>query len=209
MPVPDPPPYPENLLSPKARERIERAWDEYDLIRKRALSALDTRYRAEPGGCADFMEYLGNGQAGIDFAESRIKAASAVLRVEAEEYGKLRLPGREFREIMEGKIDETAYSLEFSTLQSDALKAEFMRPAHQEPDEKPGSVGSSTEPVPAKDRVKAYMEKNHLDNSAFAKKINASVRTVGSVLAGVRVGKQTRIAVAKELRTTPDDLFPD
>ncbi len=124
LPLPElTPGNPENLLSHDARQRIGRAWVEHDLIRKRALSALDTRYRAEPAGCADFMEYLGKGQAGIDFIESRIKAAGVVLRAEAEEYGNLGLPGREFREIMEGSIDEMAYSLEFSTLQRDALKA--------------------------------------------------------------------------------------
>ena len=118
LPLPElTPGNPENLLSHDARQRIGRAWVEHDLIRKRALSALDTRYRAEPAGCADFMEYLGKGQAGIDFIESRIKAAGVVLRAEAEEYGNLGLPGREFREIMEGSIDEMAYSLEFSTLQ--------------------------------------------------------------------------------------------
>ena len=82
-------------------------------------------------------------------------------------------------------------------------------PAHQEPDERPGSIGRSTEPVPAKDRVKAFMEKKHLDIPAFAKMIDASPRTVTSILAGDRVGKRTRVAVAKALGTTPEDLFAD
>ena len=124
------------------------------------------------------MEYLCTGEAGIDFAESRIKAASVVLRAEAEEYGNLGLPGRKFREIMEAKVDEMAYSLEFSTLQTEALEAEFLWPAHQELGERPGSVGSSAEHAPAKDRIRAFMKKKHLHRPAFAKMIDESVRTV-------------------------------
>jgi hypothetical protein len=195
---------PENLLSHEARQRIGRAFLEYDRIRKQALSALELRHRCDPLGCADLMEYLSKGQPGIEFAESRMKAASTVLRAEAEEYAKLGLPGRRFREIMEERIDECAYSLEFSIPQKDALKAEFLWPVHQEP------TGSSIpEPVPAKDRIKAFMNEKRLDYPAFAKKINTSVRTVGSVLAGKPVGKSTQIAIAKVLGTTPEDLFAD
>jgi hypothetical protein len=154
------------------------------------------------------MEYLGNGQAGIDFAESRIKAASALLRVEAEEYGKLGLPGREFREIMEGKIDEMAYSLEFSILQTDALKAEFLWATFRQTADEPGSVERSKQSFTAADRVQAFMDKKSLKIPEFAEMIGTSQRTVAYVLAGVLVGKGTRAAVAKALGTTPEELFP-
>ncbi len=55
-----------------------------------------------------------------------MEATRIVLRAEAEEYGKLGLPDRDFREIMRTRIDSMVYSLEFSTLQRDALEAEFL-----------------------------------------------------------------------------------
>jgi hypothetical protein len=200
MPLPKLPPYPENLLSRDARQRIERAWDEYDLIKAQALAALENRYRADPNGCDDFMQFLSRGQAGIDFAESRIRAASAVHRAEAEEFGKLGLPGHEFRGIMEDKIETMGNSMEFSTLQKAAFKTEFMRPTQHQPEGASRVFEVWDDPtLPAKDRVLAFMDKKRLDIPAFAKMINFSKRTVTSVLAGDRVGKQTQIAVAKAL----------
>jgi hypothetical protein len=194
---------PENRLSDEARQRISAALYDFDRIKKQALAAIETRYLAESPGGVSFWEYMGTGSAFIELIESRMQAARTVLRVEAEEYRKLGLPGHQFRQIMEEKIEAMVYSMEFSTLQRDALEAEFLRSWHREPEEQPGSDERS-----AAERVKAFMEQKSLDIPAFARRIRKSTRTVGSVLAGVPVGKDTRVAVAKALGTTPEELFP-
>ena len=51
------------------------------------------------------------------------------------------------------------------------------------------------------------MDKKSLDVLGFARKIGKSKRTVESVLAGKPVGKDSRVAVAKALGITPEELF--
>jgi hypothetical protein len=208
---------PENRLSHEARQRIAAALMEGERIRKQTLSALEIRFRAEASSDVGFMEYLASGSAFVDFTESRMQAARAVLRVEAEEYGKLGMPDRDYREIVRTRIESMVYSLEFSTLQRDALEAEFLWPSQREQpapvapadlsplvaEKKVGSVERS-----AGEQVRAFMNSKGLDKPAFAKMIKMSERTVGSVLADARVGKATRVAVAKALGTTPEELFP-
>jgi hypothetical protein len=205
---------PENRLSHDARQRIGAALIESDRIRKQALSALEIRYRAKASGDVGFMEYLATGNALIDFTESRMKAARVVLRVEAEEYGKLGMPDRDFREIMRTKIEEFVYSLEFSALQRDALEAEFLWSTERErpavptdvslPEETPSSIK-----LTAGQRVRAFIEEHDLDVPQFAGMIHRSVRQVGYVLADTPVGKKTQAAVARELGTTREELFPE
>jgi hypothetical protein len=207
---------PENRLSHDARQRIGAALVESDRIRKQALSGLEIRYRAEASGDVRFMEYLATGNAFIDFTESRMKAARVVLRVEAEEYGKLGMPDHDFREIMRTKIEEFVYSLEFSALQRDALEAEFLwstereRPASVVPtDVSPPEETPSSIKLTAGQRVRAFIEEHDLDVPQFAGMIHRSVRQVGYVLADTPVGKKTQAAVAKVLGTTPEELFPE
>jgi hypothetical protein len=156
------------------------------------------------------------GNAFIDFTESRMKAARVVLRVEAEEYGKLGMPDRDFREIMRTKIEEFVYSLEFSALQRDALEAEFLWSAERE---RPASVAPTDVSLPeetpssikltAGQRVRAFIEEHDLDVLQFAGMIKRGARIVGYVLADTPVGKKTQAAVARELGTTREDLFPE
>ena len=197
---------PENLLSYEARQRISRALIEAERIRTEALSAIETRYRAEPPGSVDFGEYLATGSPFIELTESRMLAARTVLRAEEQEYRKLKLPDPQYRQIMREKIAATVYSLELSALQSKTLDLEFIW-THPQIEDEPRPVECSEKKLAAKDRVKAFIEKKRLDKLAFAKMTGTSLRTVGSVLAGVRVGKQTQIAIAKALETTPEELF--
>jgi lambda repressor-like predicted transcriptional regulator len=197
---------PENLLSPEARQRISTAVVEQQRIRAQVMSTLETRYRAESSGDVGFGEYLSSGSAIIDLTESHMEAARIVLRVESEEYRKLGLPDSRFREIMREKIQGAVYSLELSSLQDRALELEFVWATSQQAEDEPRSVDRS-ENVSAADRVKAFMNKKSIRVAAFAKMIGMSERTVASVLAGDPVGKETRIAVAKALGTTPEELF--
>jgi hypothetical protein len=87
------------------------------------------------------------------------------------------------------------YSLEFSTLQRDALEAEFLWPSQRAwaadvspTDEKPASVKRT-----AGDRVKAFMEERDLDVPQFADMIHRSVRQVGYVLADTPVGTKLKL----------------
>jgi hypothetical protein len=72
----------------------------------------------------------------------------------------------------------------------------------REPENKTGSDERS-----AAERVRAFMEQKSLGIPAFAKMIGKSTRTVGYVLAGVPVGKDTRVAVAKALGTLLEVAF--
>jgi lambda repressor-like predicted transcriptional regulator len=212
----------ENLLSHGSRQRIATALIDAERIRSQALSTLETRYRAEASGGVGFAEYLSSGSAFIDLTESRMEAARTVLRVEAEEYRKLGLPDSQFRKIMRERIEGTVYSLEMSSLQDRALEVEFVFATSQQAEDEPRSknvsnadtgnilddaAASHLHPERAADRVKAFMHKKGLTKRAFAKMIGTSERTVGYVLAGVRVGKETRVLVAKALGTTPEELF--
>jgi hypothetical protein len=138
----------------------------------------------------------------VEFTESRVQAARVVLRVEAEEYGKLGMPHRDVREIIRTKIEEFVYSLELSATQRDALEAEFLWSWHGD-----SQAQSNSDERSAADRVRAFMKQRGLKNPAFAKLIGMSVRQVGSVLAGAPIGKETKVAVAKALGTTPEELF--
>jgi lambda repressor-like predicted transcriptional regulator len=198
---------PENLLSPEARQRILAALIDAERIRTQALSTVETHYRAEPRGDVGLMEYMSSGSAYVDLTESRMQAARTVLRVEEEEYRKLGLLNRRFREIMEEKIEGAVYSLELSTLQKRTLELEFVWTTPQQTEDEPGPVERNEETAPAMLRVKAFMEQKALDIRAFAKRIGRSKRTVQSVLAGDYVGKETRRAVAEALGTTPEELF--
>jgi hypothetical protein len=186
---------PENRFSHEARQRIAAALLEYDRMRKQARSAIELR------------GYWGTPQAYIDMRQADMEGTRTVLRAEAEEYAKLALPAVEFREIMLTRIESMVYSLEFSNLQRDALEAEFVCATPQQTEDEPGPVERNEETAPAKLRVKAFMEQKALDVPAFAKRIGKSKRTVQSVLAGDHVGKETRVAVAKALGTTPEELF--
>jgi lambda repressor-like predicted transcriptional regulator len=197
---------PENLLSPEARQRISTAVVEQQRIRAQVMSTLETRYRAESSGDVGFGEYLSSGSAFIDLTESHMEAARIVLRVESEEYRKLGLPDSRFREIMREKIDGLVYSLELSVLQDRALELEFVWATSQQAEDEPRSVDRS-ENVSAADRVKAFMKEKSIKVAAFAEMIRVSKRTIESVLAGDPVGKETRVAVAKALGTTPEELF--
>lgn len=99
---------PENRLSFDARQRIARAFLEYNLIRQRALSAIDI------GG------YWNTPQEETEKRKANLEAIRIVLRTEAEEYGKLDLPGREFRDIIRGRIEEAVDSLGFSHVHLEA-----------------------------------------------------------------------------------------
>jgi hypothetical protein len=121
--------YPENLLSEEARQRIERAWSKYWLVRRQAEASIELRWEAG-GGELGYMEYLSKGQAYIDFVESRMRAARIVLLAKAEEYGKLGLPVREFRDIMENEVQAVTYSLEFRDAQKLFLEEEFVVGIH-------------------------------------------------------------------------------
>jgi lambda repressor-like predicted transcriptional regulator len=197
---------PENLLSPEARQRISTAVVEQQRIRAQVMSTLETRYRAESSGDVGFGEYLSSGSAFVDLTESHMEAARIVLRVESEEYRKLGLPDSRFREIMREKIDGLVYSLELSVLQDRALELEFVWATSQQAEDEPRSVDRS-ENVSAADRVKAFMKEKSIKVAAFAEMIRVSKRTIESVLAGDPVGKETRVAVAKALGTTPEELF--
>jgi lambda repressor-like predicted transcriptional regulator len=213
---------PENRLSHESRQRIARALIEAERIQAQALSVLEARYRAErSSGDIGFAKYLSSGSAFVDLIHSRMEAAGTVLRVEAEEYRKLGLPDSHFREIMRGKIEGTVYSLELTSVQARALELEFVFATSQQTEDEPRSKNVSAadtgnipdaaarhlHPERAADRVKAFMHKKGLTKRAFAKMIGTSERTVGYVLAGVRVGKETRVLVAKTLGTTPEELF--
>lgn len=208
---------PENLLSREARQRIGRAFLEYDLIRKQALSAIEIRYRAEPCGLS-FSEYLFKGQAGIDFAESRMKAARTVLRAEAEEYGNLGLPGREFREIIEGKIDEMVYSLEFSSLQRDALGTEFLWPAPPTTNETTSDEdvpevvvpSRSIESIAGADRVEKYRTTvTGQSKGDFAATMGIDPKTLRSLLTTKKASPDTWLALANGMRMKLHELLGD
>jgi hypothetical protein len=193
---------PENKLSYEARQRIGRAFLEYNLIRKRALSAIDL------GG------YWNTPQEHAEMKKAALEAIRVVLRVETEEYAKLGLSGREFREIIGAKIEEAVYSLGFSHVQRDVLEAEFLwssqreRPAPVAPaDVSPEEKNPDSAEHSAGKQVRDFMASEDLDISAFADMIHRSQRTVGSVLADVPVGNRTKAAVAKVLGTTPEELF--
>ena len=202
---------PENLLSPEARQRISRALVDSQRIRAQVMSTLETRYRAESSGDVGFGEYLSSGSAFIDLTESRMEAARTILRVESEEYRKecrkLGLPDSRFREIMRERIEGLVYSIELSSLQNSALELEFVWATSQQAEDEPRSVEPSEKNVSAADRVKAFMDEKSLDVLGFARKIGKSKRTVESVLAGKPVGKDSRVAVAKALGITPEELF--
>jgi hypothetical protein len=208
---------PENLLSHEARQRIARAFLEYDRIRKQALSAIEIRHLAEPGDLS-LSEYLSTGQARIDFVESRLKAVRAVLQVEMEEYEKLGLSGRRFREIMEERIDECVYSLEFSILQRDALKAEFLWPAHQESEERPGTAESTARievVTPSRSisnhqaaaRVKAYIGRSGSIYETFAARAGISSRTLNSLIKTGAASPSTWNAVAGAMNIEASELL--
>jgi hypothetical protein len=182
----------ENLLSHEGRQRIAAALLDFDRIRKQARSAIDLR--------GDW----GTPQAIIDMRQADLEATRTVLRAEAEEFGNLALPAVEFREIMRSRIESMVYSLEFSNLQRDALETEFLWPARRDSEKKPVSVGPT-----AGEKVRDFMEKKDLSNSAFAAMIRRSERIVGDVLADKRVGPKTQAAVAKALGTTREELYGD
>jgi len=66
---------PRGLLSEAARRRLWNVHAEADLIRKRALAAVEARYRNEAHSGKTFHEYLGSGQAVTDLAEANVQAA--------------------------------------------------------------------------------------------------------------------------------------
>ena len=111
---------------------------------------------------------------------------------------------------MRGNIEAAVNSLELSQLQNQVLELEFVW-ATGEQDQQVGDQSRSAEcsekNVSAANRVKDFMRRKSLTNTAFAKLIGMSERTVGSVLAGDPVGKGTRAAVAKALETTPGRTF--
>ena len=207
LPLPNiSPDNPENKLSKDARHRIGQAVIESELLTAQTLNAIELRWQAEakPDDIA-FWDYLSLGQAHIDFIESRLSAARMVLRVEAEEYGKLGLPGREFREIMRDLVEAWADSREFSHTQRAALEMEFVWLRSQT---EPAVSDARKEAKPsAAERVRAFMDRKGLSDQAFARMIGMSVRTVASAKAGEPLGKQARILVAKALGILPEDLF--
>ena len=197
---------PENLLSTEARQRVSIALSEFDRIKKQALAAIESRYLAESPGHVSFWEYMGTGSAYIELIESRVQAARTVLRVEAEEYRKLGLRHPEFRQIMEEKIDAMVYSMEFSTLQRDALEAEVLRPA-----EAGRAMSPSGDDIvrSAADRVKAFIKEHKLKRTGFAKAARISPRNLAYVLSGKKVSYETQTSIAAALGITAQELFPD
>jgi hypothetical protein len=203
---------PENLLSRESRQRIRAAYMAAELIRTQALSRLQTRYNAEPSSGVGFADYLRSGSASIEVAESNVGAARKVLRVQAAEYQKLGLPFSRFTKIMRWNIEAAVNSLELSQLQNQVLELEFVwaideKEQQVEDERRPAERGK--ENLSAADRVRDFMRKRKLTVSAFARLIRISDRTVGSVLAGDRVGMASQVAVAKALATTPEELFPE
>jgi hypothetical protein len=162
---------PENLLSSEARQRIARAFLEYDLILKRALAESEMHRRAQSDRGAE-AERSVEAQVYIDLTRARMGACRCVLKAEAEEYGKLNLPGARFREIMHQRIDEMTYSLELTALDGNALASEFLwfDPAVATvPRRVAGLVDqrSITNPAAA-GRVKEYMKRHALTATGFA-----------------------------------------
>jgi hypothetical protein len=200
------PPYPASLLSPQARERIERAMDEHDLIRSRALSAID------------IGDYWGTPQEEIEKKRAALEAARAVLRVEAQEYRALGPPGREIvRELIEGAV----YSNGFSHVQRDLLETEFLgRPNSWQLDA--GGTASIPAAVPeskktrgitspfAVAQVREFLDRQ--DDSwtyeKLAEKAHTSVDSIGNLLAGHPMDRKTWAKVAHAIGRAFNDLFP-
>ena len=111
---------------------------------------------------------------------------------------------------MRWNIEAAVNSLELSKLQNEELELEFVWSTYEQDQHLNSELGSSERSeknVSAADQVKNFMRRKGVTNPAFAKLIGVSERTVGSVLAGDTVGKGTRVAVARALETTPEELF--
>ncbi len=198
---------PKNLLSYASRQRIAKAHMVAERIRTEALSTLQTRYRAEHPAGVSFAEYLRRGSAFVELTESDMKAARTVLGTEAEEYRKLGLPDSRYSEIMRGQIEGAVNSLELSRLQNQMLELEFVWGASGHVDDEGRSAERCEKNISAADRVRTFMDRKGLTIHQFAVTFGISDRTVASVLAGVPVGKRTRVAVANALGSTPEELF--
>lgn len=210
---------PENRLSHHARQRIARAFVEYNLILARALSAIDI------GG------YWNTPQEGIEKNRAALEAIRVVLRVEADEYAKLGLPGREFREIIRTKIEEFVGSLEFSHVQRDVLEAEFLWPPEVVlPDFGPGPAPSasdgdveasdtpadeaeiessrSIESKAGADRVERYRTTvSGLGKVEFANDIGIDPKTYRNLLKTKKASPETWLTLAHGMHMTREELL--
>jgi hypothetical protein len=206
LPLPGLPPNdPENRLSVEARQRIARAFLQYNLIRKRALSAIDL------GG------HWNTPQEHAEMRNAAMEAVRVVLRAEAEEYGKLGLPGDEFREIMRGRIEEAVYSLEFSHVQRDALEAEFLWLAHQEAEENPRAAESTARLEIVKSRsisnrsaaarVKEYLERNGKIRVVFAQQAGIGEQALRTLINTGASSPSTWATVAGAMNIEISDLL--
>ena len=202
---------PENRLSHEARQRIARAFLEYDLIRKRALSAIDL------GG------YWNTPQEETEKRKANLEAIRVVLRTEADEYGKLGLPGREFQEIIRTKIEAAVNSLGFSHVQRDVLEAEFLWPpevtlpdfggveASDTPEDEAETESSrSIESIPGANRVEKYRTTvSGLGKIDFAISLGIDPKTLRSLLKTKETSPETWLAVANGMRMKLDELLKD
>jgi hypothetical protein len=127
---------PKNLLPAAARHRINRAHDHADKIRWEAVALIDSRGIDRDSKQAQFR-----------MNQANLKAARTVLRATWEEFGKLSLPIKEFREYMRGEIEGASNSLELLGSQRRLLEITFCSaPETRHPLAPPQRAGAKTAP---------------------------------------------------------------
>ena len=116
---------PRNRLSEAARRRISDAHADAELIRTRALAAIEARYYSELDRAESFSTYLATGRAAIEWAKAKVQAALRVLTVVRDEFRAAGCSRRELLQIMEDELDDAASSLELPTFQRNLVWQEL------------------------------------------------------------------------------------
>jgi hypothetical protein len=117
---------PENLLSPEARQRIQRMYIQVDRIKLQAEHQAVLRYEAEADRGRSFDEFVSSGQTSIDLANAKMEAARECLRVVQKEFQELGLPDRKLDQIVQEWLESVANSLELSMLDRELLGSEII-----------------------------------------------------------------------------------
>jgi hypothetical protein len=214
---------PENLLSPEARERIRYAYLESSHIRNKALASILTRYESDPDRKIEgFDAYRASGPGYIEWTEARLEAARTVLRVVAEEYGRINLPARRLQEILDSYVSSAVYSLELSQFHATALSSEvellIRRPRatnESTPAEKPESASiripltfprSITSPS-AVARIENYRAEKSLTQGDFAAAAKIGERTFRHILKTSSATPRTWAEIAWAMGMTTEELL--
>jgi hypothetical protein len=209
---------PENLLSKESRQRIARAFLEFDLIKHRGLVAVD------------LGDHWGTPRESEELVKARLDAARFILKVKAEEYGKLSLPPSQYREIVFDLIEECCYSLELSKVQQYLLEAEFRIQAYQDADpvphpsniaisapqlaerqaegelaRKPGRPSGFTSAA-GRRRVQDYCSRLNGGRESLAEAANVSGKSIARLLAGQNMDQSIWRKLARAMKTTVEEL---